>query len=315
MNQSQVTIIVTQRERFSYTQPSLESIYELTTLPFELIYIDGNSPPHIQQYLETKSREKGFTLIRREQFLVPNQARNLGLSQVKTPYVVFVDNDILVTHHWLEKLVRCAEETQAWVVTPLYLEGKPEDEIIHMAAGFAHFRYNQNRKTFFEKLRFCKCRVASVRDKLQREETELVEFHCAFVRTAVFEKLGFLDENLLSSGEHLDLCLAVREAGGTIYFEPSAFISYVVPTSFEKWDLPFFLLRWSDEWNQRTLKYFQEKWQLAEDDPFLKGHYRWLSHHRQLASNTSLHKRLKVRHDSWLNRNLLSPLENRLNLF
>ena len=32
MNQSQVTIIVTQRERFSYTQPSLESIYELTTM-------------------------------------------------------------------------------------------------------------------------------------------------------------------------------------------------------------------------------------------------------------------------------------------
>ncbi len=199
-------------------------------------------------------------------------------------------------------------------MTPLYLEGKPEDEIIHMAAGFAHFRHKQERKTFYERHRFCKRRIAGVRDKLQREETELLEFHCAFVRAAIFEKLGFLDENLLSTAEHLDLCLAVREAGGAIYFEPSAVISYVLPASFEEWDLPFFLLRWSDEWNRNSLKHFQEKWQLAEDDPFLKGHYRWLTYHRQLASDTSLHKRLKVRYDSWLNRNVLSPLENQLNL-
>ncbi|MEH1929765.1 MAG: glycosyltransferase [Nostoc sp.] len=314
MNQSQVTIIVTQRERFSYTQPSLESIYELTTMPFQLIYIDGNSPSHIHQYLETKSREKGFTLIRREQFLAPNQARNLALNQINTPYVVFIDNDVLVTPHWLENLVRCAEETQAWVVAPLYLEGKPEDEIIHMAAGFAHFRYKQQRKTFFEKHRFCKRRVASVKDKLQREETELVEFHCALVRTAFFKTLGLLDEQFLSAGEHFDLCLAVCEAGGTVYFEPSAVISYVLPTSFEESDLPFFLLRWSDEWNRKSLKHFQEKWLLAEDDPFLNRHYQWLTYHRQLASNNSLHKRLKLRYDSWLNRNVLSPLENQLNL-
>ena len=140
MSQPQVTIIVTQRERFSYTQPSLESIYKHTTIPFQLVYLDGNSPPHIREYLSEKAREKGFTLIRKEQFLAPNQSRNLGLSQVETPYVVFIDNDILVTPNWLENLVRCAEETQAWIVAPLYLEGQPEEEIIHMAAAtFLHF--------------------------------------------------------------------------------------------------------------------------------------------------------------------------------
>ena len=51
-----VTLIVTQRERFSFTQPSLESIYHHTNLPFELIYVDGNSPNDIRQYLAGASQ-------------------------------------------------------------------------------------------------------------------------------------------------------------------------------------------------------------------------------------------------------------------
>ena len=108
--------------------------------------------------------------------------------------------------------------------------------------------------------------------------------------------------------------MAVREAGGAIYFEPSAVISYVLPCSLEDWDLPFFLQLWSDEWNRASLKHFQEKWQLSEDDPFIKGHYQWLTYHRQLAAKVSIYKLLGVKYDSWLNRNVLSPLENQLNL-
>lgn len=311
---SEVTIIITQRERFSYTQPSLESLYEHTEIPFELIYVDGNSPPHIKKYLQQQSKEKGFELIRREKFLAPNQARNLALIKVKTKYVVFIDNDVLLTPSWLENLMQCASETSAWVVAPLYLEGNPKDEIIHMAGGLAHFRYRQGRKNLFEKHVFCKRRVASVKEKLQRQETELIEFHCVLVRNDVFEKLGLLDEKFLSSGEHIDFCLGIREAGGAIYFEPSAVVSYVITQTFESWDLPFFLQRWSDEWNRASLKHLQEKFELAEDDSFLRGHYRWLTHHRQMVSKVSLHKMLGIRHDSWVNRNILSSLESKLNL-
>ncbi|MGB3761496.1 MAG: glycosyltransferase family 2 protein, partial [Rivularia sp. (in: cyanobacteria)] len=37
MSEPQVTIIVSPRERFSYTRESLESIYENTQIPFKLI--------------------------------------------------------------------------------------------------------------------------------------------------------------------------------------------------------------------------------------------------------------------------------------
>lgn len=44
MVEPEVTIVVSPRERFSYTRESLESIYEHTKAPFKLVYVDGGSP-------------------------------------------------------------------------------------------------------------------------------------------------------------------------------------------------------------------------------------------------------------------------------
>ena len=118
MNRAKVTLIIVPRERFSYTRESLESIYRDTKYPFDLVYVDGNSPEHIKNYLAQKADEKQFKLIRTEHYLSPNQARNIGLQHVReeTDYVGFVDNDIHVTPGWMEKLVNCAEEELAAVV-------------------------------------------------------------------------------------------------------------------------------------------------------------------------------------------------------
>ena len=89
----------------------------------------------LKQYLENASREKGFALVRTDEFLMPNQARNLVLDLVNTEYVVFVDNDILVAPGWLDALVRCADGTGAWAVGPLYFEFEPECTQLHMAGG------------------------------------------------------------------------------------------------------------------------------------------------------------------------------------
>ena len=65
-------------------------------------------------------------------------------------------------------------------------------------------------------------------------------------RHEVLQELGPLDEALLSTRQHLDLCFRVREAGGTVWFEPNAVVTYVVPPSFAWTDIPYYLLRWSD---------------------------------------------------------------------
>jgi len=128
MQSALVTSVVVPRERFSIAQHSLESIYKHTR-PFELIYVDGGSPRAVSRWLDQAATQYGFRLLRSKQYLMPNQARNIGLAEVKTKYVVFIDNDVIVWPGWLESLIECAEETGAWIVGPVVCIGKPGEDM------------------------------------------------------------------------------------------------------------------------------------------------------------------------------------------
>src|SRR6266480_2014875 len=108
-----VTIVLTQRERLSVTPDTLRSLYESTTTAFELICVDGGSPPEVQRELDELARQHRFRLIRTQRYLNQNQARNLALPSVSTPYVCFLDNDVQVFPGWLERLLDCATTTGA----------------------------------------------------------------------------------------------------------------------------------------------------------------------------------------------------------
>jgi GT2 family glycosyltransferase len=273
MTEEKVTIVVVPRERFSCACRSLESIYEYTDIPFKLIYVDGNSPAKIQQALREQAQAKNFQIIRTDYYLSPNQARNLGLAQVQTKYVVFIDNDVIVSPGWLNALVECAEETNATIVGPLMCQNEPLHEIVHFAGGESRiWTDNTGRRRLREKMYNQGKRVGEVRSQLQRTQTELAEFHCVLVRTAIFERIGFLDEAMLNTKEHLDLCMSVIQVGGTIYFEPASVVTYVPGPPIEWTDLPFYMLRWSDAWTLASLHRLRDKWNLAEDGYF-KGRY------------------------------------------
>lgn len=273
MNSPKVTIVVSPRERFSYTQTSLDSIYEHTQIPFDLVYVDGNSPKPIQAYLAAKAAEKGFELIRFDHLLTPNQARNIGLARVKTPYVAFVDNDVVVSPGWLNALVQCAEETDAAIVGPLTCQDEPVHETIHFANGVARIIVDvKGRRRLREKMCRQGQQVTKVAAKLQRVEAELVEFHCMLANMSVFQELGTLDERFLNTKEHVDLCMGVTEAGGKIYFEPASLITYVPGIRWNWPDLHFYMLRWSDAWETASLQHLQQKWNLSEDSYFTQKH-------------------------------------------
>ncbi len=322
-----VTLVVVPRERFSRTEISLESLYRNTTEPFELIYVDGHSPRHIRKYLEGQASARGFRLIRLPHFLPTPRSRNIGLGQVETPYVVFIENDMLVEPGWLDALLRCAEETGAPVVGPLYLEGQPEERIVHMAGGRAQFEEPDGKRRFLEKHLLQGRRVSDVEDQLRREPTELVEFHCMLVRTDVLRQLGGFDEGLKNTSEHVDFCLAVREAGYQIYFEPTAVVVYVDPPPFAWYDLPFYHTRWNDAWARQTVAHFGRKWRLDPDDSFLKAKYEWTGTHRRLilapvkryltracgcTLGTRIESRLAPALDRWIGRTIARPAPDTL---
>jgi GT2 family glycosyltransferase len=236
----------------------------------------------VKQYLEPASREKGFKLIRRENYLFPNEARNLILDYIKTEYVVFVDNDALVSRGWLDALVRCADETDARVVGPLYFENEPERTQVHMAGGTCRIvELPAGGRSFFERHDEEHVKLLSVQSKLGRHETELVEFHTMLVSMQAFAKLGPLDPNL-SLSEHSDFCLQVRAAGKSIFIEPAAAVTYLTPTENNRLDKKYFDFRWSEKSTERTIARLKQKYRLSERDPEMDRLRTWVANHRQL---------------------------------
>jgi GT2 family glycosyltransferase len=265
-----VTIVVVPRERFSYSQQSLESIYaETDDFPFELVYVDGGSSPELKVYLEAQSHKKQFTLIRTEHYLSPNRARNIGIQAAHGKYIVFVDNDVLVKRGWLHKLVECAEDTGATVVGTLTCIDCPIHEVIHNGGGETHIEVRSEngklgryavQKSYLEGKR-----VSKIPDQLTRFQCEFVEFHTALVRKSFFDEHGLLDEGLLSTREHIDLCLCAAKVGGTVYCERQSIVTYMTGAEFDWYDYTYFSLRWSDAWDLASFEYFRKKWNVEED--------------------------------------------------
>lgn len=313
---ARVTLVVVPRERFSYTRPSLESIFTHTLIPFELVYVDGGSPHPVKTYLKDQANQRGFQLLRTEHFLAPNQARNLGLKYVNTEYVLFIDNDVQVSAGWLEHLLACADQTGATVVCPLTCIGQPLHQRVHLAGGEARIiletKGKKVRRRVHEKHYFVNRAVADIQDQLKRQQCEFAEFHCMLVRRSIFEAIESLDEALLSTREHIDFCLQVSNQGGEIYCEPAAVVTYVPGITLNWADLTYFSLRWSDAWEVASLEHFQKKWKLQKDKYFQKR-FRRLGHRRHQALLRPLSCRVSFgKRNPWLE-SLLIPLERSIN--
>jgi GT2 family glycosyltransferase len=282
MGRPRATVAFVPREVFSTTQRSLEALYERTREPFELVCIDGNSPPAVRDYLERQAREKQFTLVRTDAYVTPNQARNLAARQVQTKYVVFVDNDVLVTEGWLDALCDCADQTGAWVVGPLYFEFLPEGRRLHMYGGECRILTNAaGERVYYERHHHAHELRGDVVEPLVRRETELIEFHTVLVAMEAFRQLGPLDEGLLCNAEHGDLCLMVRDAGHSVWLEPASQITYAPPKRLAPEDEAFFLLRWSEAWAAGTHRRIDEKWNLTRGNRETTRAFRWVADHRR----------------------------------
>jgi GT2 family glycosyltransferase len=310
MDQPRVTIVCVPRDHFSDVPESLESIYANTDVPFTLVYVDGGAPAPIARYLAEQAAARGFRLIRTEHYLSPNRARNLGAAEVRTPYLVFIDNDVVVAPGWLPPLIACAERTGAAIVSPLNFELKPLHTIVHFAGGKAHVDVVE---TAGGSERHIVDKIIKKNFPKESAPTECAEFHCMLVRADAFRAVGGLDERMLSTRENLDFCMALREAGYQIWFEPASRITYLPPVKMRLADVPYFALRWSDEWDMASFRHFQKKWRLA-DDAYFAREYRNLGWRRR---NMMMRECLLGWLPSWKMRlaaeRILRPLERRIN--
>jgi GT2 family glycosyltransferase len=279
MPRPDVTIVVAPRESFSHTKASLESVLHSTRVPFDLVYVDGNSPARVRRYLEGSAREAGFTLIRRDAYLSPNEARNIGFARVDTPYVAFVDNNAVVGDGWLDILLECARTTNAAFVSPVYCVGSLDAGVVHMAGGEGRIDVVDGTRTLVDVHRHCYSRLSDMHQTLRREPCEIAEFHCMLARSDVVADVGGFDTGLPAALEHFDFCLQAEKLGGG-WFEPRAVVTHLAPPPMPASDVPYFALRWSKAWIDASFEHFAAKWQLRPDDPGLRQDREWLDGYR-----------------------------------
>lgn len=266
-----LSIVIVPRERFSAANTSLDSVLENTPSNCQVVYVDGNSPRSVRRYIRKKAKTRPITHLEYSGYLSPNRARNIGLRAATGEYVAFVDNDVLVTPNWLEGLVKCAEDTGAAVVGPLTCIGEPLHQMIHSAGLFFDVGTDDaGQQVICQSNPFADRSVTDASRELRRQSCDYVEFHCVLVRRCVFEQTGPLDEMLLSTREHVDFCLTVKNVNGAIYCEPASVVTYLPAPPLGVSDLPFFLLRWGDSWERSSLEHFQSKWQFTDDEYFEK---------------------------------------------
>jgi len=310
VNSDDVTIVVVPRDHFSDSRESLESIVQFTRPMCPLVYVDGGSPAAIARYLRERASSDHFELIRCDRYLTPNQARNLGAARAKTRYVVFIDNDVVVASDWLAPLVECADATGAAIVGPLNFEKRPLHQILHFAGGDAEIAVTDNDG---KQRRRLVDRIHKTRVPASATPTGAAEFHCMLVRADVLRRLGGLDENMLSTRENIDFCLAVSEAGGSIYLEPRSRITYLPPERLSIADVPYFALRWSDLWDLSSFYHLRDKWKLEEDDYFRRQYENvgWRRH--GMMMRTGLLRWLVSYRLRAAAERLLRPLERRVN--
>ena len=310
-----VTVAVTPRERFSFAQQSLEKLWARTSERFELVYVNGRGPAPLERWLTMQARARDFKLLSFGTYLSSAIARNLALAATRTRYIAFVENDVLVSPGWLERLVTAAEATGAGAVGPLLCTGSQEAETILAAGGDLNIHSGDEGRQVAVTQHLAGMPIGSARSLLRRQPTQFLRGDCLLVRREALEQIGRYDEGLLSTRDDIDLCLRLHAAGWPIVLEPAARATYVRPRLLHRCDRDFFSLRWSDGWNRASLEHFASKWNLRDNDPVAADELERLSEYRRkmLFPVRRLLRVFGSRQTRRIERRWLAPLELRLN--
>lgn len=266
-----VTVMVSPREGHSHAETSLRSVLADDTAPFELIYVDILSPPETTAVIDGLVAERGGRIIRHDTWLPPATARKRALGEVRTKYVLFVDNDVLVEAGCFGRLLACAEETGAALVGPLYLEGGDgQPAIVHMAGGVLRRTEGDDGAITLSELRLAS-RDAAEASGLTRGAVDFVEYHAVLARTDFLRAPDAISDQVLLVHEHVDLALKARAAGLAAWMEPAARVVYLGSAPRRLADLDFYRRRWGLVACEASMAAFGRHWPLADAALFHAG--------------------------------------------
>lgn len=288
-----VTVAVMPREKYCCSEVSLRSLLENTQVPFELLYIDAASPPEVQSAIGRLLADRPHSLHRTASYLAPFAANAVAIDQATTEYLVVVDNDVFFHRGWLQALLRCADEEQADVVTPLMLIGAHDSTEIHSAGGETSIVTEPDgRRRISHTQHFEHCQLDDPAVDLRRKPTQRVETHAVFARLDTWRSLGPLDPQVGHMTNVDELSLRLSEVGARVWFEPESRVVYLYSPEIRlaRADIQLMSHAWSERWIARDLEAIHTKWELSPDDTAVGQVKGWFRDHRRLWLQPAQHR-------------------------
>ena len=217
------SIIILTFNQLEYTKLCLESIAQHTPEPHELILVDNGSTDGTVDFLKAFAAERSnVKLIINAENRGFAGGNNQGIQASQGDYVLFLNNDTVVTEHWLDRMLRYLNHLpDIGLVGPVsnavsgaqLIEDVPYKEMDAMQA-FARRIYADNAGRA----------SAAVR---------LVGF-CLLVKREVLELIGGFDEDYATGNfEDDDLCLRATLAGFSAVIARDVFIHHFGSKTFK----------------------------------------------------------------------------------
>lgn len=210
MQEIKVTVVIPNYNGIKYIRDCMDSLRKQEGIPFDLLIVDNGSKDGSLEVLQEEYTEA--RVIALEENTGFCHAVNLGIQNSNTPYVILLNNDTVVKAGFVESLVKAIEESERiFSVSSMMLSMKDESIIDDAGDGYSMLGWAYARG---------KGKTVSRYEK--RAEIFAACGGAAIYRKAIFEEIGYFDENHFAYLEDIDIGYRARIYGYRNVYEPAA---------------------------------------------------------------------------------------------
>jgi O-antigen biosynthesis protein len=186
------------------------SILNNTDLPYEIIVVDNDSSDGTAAYLKGLGGQVRYRILHTNRGFAG--AVNVGLMMAKGTTILLLHHDTLVTHSWLDNMLRCLNsDPHVGMVGPVTNEIAGDQRIrvsYTRTREISDFARNHNRP-----------------DPKRWRQTDRLSDFCLLFRRELFDQIGYFDERYsIGSYEGEDYSLRVRLLGKSLLTARDTFI-------------------------------------------------------------------------------------------
>ena len=206
---NKLSIIILSHNTSDLLKKCLESVIKEKKLEDEVIAVDNSSTDDSPEMVQKDFPQVKLILSKKN--LGYSAGNNLGIKRSTGEYILLLNSDIVVLEGALTKMVQFMEEhPEAAVLGPKLLNA---DGTSQPSTGQEYDLLN----TF---LLLCGDRERVAPESIT--EGYWVSGAALMTRRSIFDRIGFLDENIFMYFEEIEWCLRVKRAGLKIFYYPEA---------------------------------------------------------------------------------------------